>query len=446
MTLETLAAEDQHYAEALSALRGALAQYQGLSAEERAALEADFGHLRDMVRKLETGRVEIVLFGEIDVGKSALINALVGQTVTEVDVRGGWTREVWQVPWSASGYCVPGLEQSQVVLLDTPGINEVNGEERAQMARDAAARADVIVFVTDSDLNETEYSALVELAAGHKPIVVALNKIDIYTSLERQRLLEVLRGERLAGLVAAEDVVPTAANPLEREYIIESADGSVRSELRQPLPTVEPLKARLLEVLERDGKALLALNAAMYAADKSDRIAAIKVRLREQRANQAIMSYAVMKSVAVAVNPISGADVLGGAAIDVTMVVTLGRIYGIDLTWNNARDLVAAIAKAAGWMMLTEALTHAASWAFKGLTLGAGTVITALPQGAAAGYGSFIVGQAAKYYFEHGASWAGEAPKTVVTRILQNTDKESVLEQLKSEIGKKIRLNRHAGR
>ncbi len=446
MTLETLAAEDQHYAEALSALRGALAQYQGLSAEERAALEADFGHLRDMVRKLETGRVEIVLFGEIDVGKSALINALVGQTVTEVDVRGGWTREVWQVPWSASGYCVPGLEQSQVVLLDTPGINEVNGEQRAQMARDAAARADVIVFVTDSDLNETEYSALVELAAGHKPIVVALNKIDIYTPLERQRLLEVLRGERLAGLVAAEDVVPTAANPLEREYIIESADGSVRSELRQPPPTVEPLKARLLEVLERDGKALLALNAAMYAADKSDRIAAIKVRLREQRANQAIMSYAVMKSVAVAVNPISGADVLGGAAIDVTMVVTLGRIYGIDLTWNNARDLVAAIAKAAGWMMLTEALTHAASWAFKGLTLGAGTVITALPQGAAAGYGSFIVGQAAKYYFEHGASWAGEAPKTVVTRILQNTDKESVLEQLKSEIGKKIRLNRHAGR
>ncbi len=446
MSLETLAAEDQHYAEALSALRGALSQYQGLSAEERAALEADFGHLREMVRKLETGRVEIVLFGEIDVGKSALINALVGQAVTEVDVRGGWTREVWQVPWKANGYCVPGLEQSQVVLLDTPGINEVNGEERAQMARDAAARADVILFVTDSDLNDTEYSALVELAAGHKPIVVALNKIDIYTPLERQRLLDVLRGERLAGLVPADDIVPTSANPLEREYIIESADGSTRSELRQPPPSVDPLKVRLLEVLERDGKALLALNAAMYASDKSDRIAAIKVRLREQRANQVIMSYAVMKSVAVAVNPVSGADVLGGAAIDVTMVVTLGRIYGIDLTWNNARELVSAIAKAAGWMMLTEALTHAASWAFKGLTLGAGTVLTALPQGAAAGYGSFIVGQAAKYYFEHGASWAGEAPKTVVTRILQNTDKESVLEQLKTEIGKKIRLNKHAAK
>ena len=39
---------------------------------------------------------------------------------------------------------------------------------------------------------------------------------------------------------------------------------------------------------------------------------------------------------------------------------------------------------------------------------GSGTVLTALPQGAAAGYGSYIVGQAAKYYFEHGASWGGD--------------------------------------
>ena len=38
------------------------------------------------------------------------------------------------------------------------------------MAHEAAARADLVLFVTDSDLNEVEYSALVELAASHKPI------------------------------------------------------------------------------------------------------------------------------------------------------------------------------------------------------------------------------------------------------------------------------------
>ena len=66
-------------------------------------------------------------------------------------------------------------------------------------------------------------------------------------------------------------------------------------------------------------------------------------------------------------------------------------------------------------------------------------------KGAAAGYGSYIVGQAAKYYFEHGSSWGGEGPKKVVKRILDQTDKQSVLDQLKSEIRRTLNLNPHAG-
>ena len=94
--------------------------------------------------------------------------------------------------------------------------------------------------------------------------------------------------------------------------------------------------------------------------------------------------------------------------------------------------------------MLGEMVTHLAASVFKGLTAGMGTVLTALPQGAAAGYGSYIVGQAAKYYFEHGASWGGEAPKAVVSRILEATDKQSVLARLKAEINAKLRLNPYA--
>src|SRR5690606_35244558 len=135
--------------------------------------------------------VEIVIFGEISTGKSALINAIVGEAVAAVDVRGGWTKEVWHVDWSGAGYVLPGLGQSQVVLIDTPGINEVGGGARGEMAREAAQRADLILFVTDSDLNETEYSNLVELATFHKPILVVLNKIDLYSREQRARLLEV---------------------------------------------------------------------------------------------------------------------------------------------------------------------------------------------------------------------------------------------------------------
>ena len=364
--------------------------------------------------------------------------------VAQVDVRGGWTRDVWHATWDGSGYCIAGLDRSQVVLVDTPGINEVDGERRTEMAHDAAGRADLILFVTDSDLNQLEYAALAELAGSHKPILLVFNKIDNYTS-EQRTILGQTFAARLRGLVDPADIIETSADPLPREYVIESPSGDVRSELRRPAPDVVRLKERILEVLARDGKALVALNGAMYAADRSDRITAMKLRMRDEQATAVIWSYAAMKAIAVALTPLPVVDVLGGSAVDATMVVTLAHVYAMELNWVNARKLIESILKAAGWVMLGEAATHLALTIFNSLTLGSGKVLSALPQGAAAGYGSFIVGQAAKYYFEHGGSWGGEAPKAVVTRILQATDKKSVIERLQAEIRRKIRINPHAG-
>ncbi|CAE7402356.1 unnamed protein product, partial [Symbiodinium sp. CCMP2456] len=344
--------------------------------------------------------------------------------LVQVDIQGGWTKEIWHVAWEGAGYRIPGLADSEVVLIDTPGINEVGGADRGEMAQDTARQADVILFVIDSDMNETEYSALMSLANVNKPIIVVLSKIDLYSPRERERLEEILN-ERLAGIIPPESIVETSAQPKEVEYIIQQADGSERSEWRMPPPKVEDLKLRLLEVLEEDGLGLLALNAAMYAADKSDRVASLKVKIREHRANQTIWSFAVVKATAVAVNPAPFFDVLGGSAVDVAMLRALAHIYGIDMTWSNVEKLATSILQAAGWTITAELGTHALSSVVKTLTLGWGTVLTALPQGGAAGYGSYIVGKAAKYYFEHGASWGDEGPKTVVKRILEETDKKS---------------------
>jgi small GTP-binding protein len=432
---------DQHYQQAIASVHHTLDRLRGCTDREREHLRRDLEQLEEMVRKLTSGRVEIVVFGEISTGKSALINALVGQAVTEVDVRGGWTKEVWNVPWEGCGYRVPGLAQSEVVLVDTPGLNEVGGASRGTMAREAAERADLLLFVTDSDVNETEFSALLSLATVHKPIILVFNKIDLYSPEQRERLLEVLRDQRLAGILPPENTVMTAADPRQVEYVIEAADGTTRSQWRTPPPDVTQLKARILQILDGEGLALLALNGAMYAADRSDRIAALRVRLRDAHATQTIWSYAAIKSVVVALNPIPVADLLGGSAVDVTMVITLSRIYGLDISWRHARELVTSIFKAAGWLAGGIALEYTfnlASSAFKLLTAGYGTVLTAVPQGAAAGFGSYIVGQAAKHYFEHGSSWGGQSPKLVVRRILEQTDKQSVLAHLKDEIKRKI--------
>lgn len=439
---------DNHYRAAIAAVEHALDKYRHCTDEEKSKLRAELAGLRDMHDKLQSGRVEIVVFGEISTGKSALINALVGQAVASVDVRGGWTKEIWHVAWDGAGYCLPGLGQSQVVLVDTPGINEVGGDTRGQMAREAAQRADLLLFVTDSDLNETEHTSLVNLAAFSKPMLVVLNKVDLYSRDQRSRLLEVLAEERLKDVVPAEQMVTAAADPREREYVIQSADGKERSEWRKPPPDVAELKEKILELLDREGLALIALNAALYAADKTDRISALRVQLRQRRATQVIWSYATVKAIAVGLSPIgyAFADIFGGMAVDAAMIVTLAQVYGLELTWTHAHSLAISIAKAGGWMTLASLASTAAFSAVKALSLGHSTLVTALPQGAAAGYGSYIVGEAARYYFEHGSSWGGESPKTVVQRILANTNKQSVMQRLKEELAKKLLVNPYSGK
>lgn len=443
---ERSANDDPHFRDALSTLERNLKQMQGVGDKERDALRDELDGLRAMQDKLARGRIEIVVFGEISTGKSALINALAGVQLTSVNVQGGWTKEIGKHEWGTAGYTVPGLAGSSIHLVDTPGLNEVgiDGRDRATMACETARYADVILFVTDSDLNEIEYSALLALASVHKPILLVLNKIDLYSKTERERLVQILRDERLAKIVPAENFVLTAANPREVEYVVELPGGETESKWKQPPPDVGQLKARLLEVLEKDGLSLLALNAAMYAADNSDRIASLRIKLREKEAQTTIWSYSAIKAIIVGLTPLTFVDVAGGMASDILLVVALSRIYGLNMSWMHARGLVQAIMSAAGWSLAVTTAVHFMASAMKLMTFGFSTALSSIPQGAAAGYGGYIVGQAAKHYFEHGSSWGGESAKVVVQRILAETDRDSVLEHLRDEIRKRIRTNRHA--
>lgn len=429
------------FSEALGVIERTVDKYRGCTPQEQERLRHDLAQLQEMQQKLTQGRVEIVLFGEISTGKSALINALIGQPVAEVDVQGGWTKTAQGVPWQETDYVLPSLDGSQLVLVDTPGINEVGDSDHETIAKAAVRRGDLILFVTDSDLNEVEYSAIVSLVGAHKPILIVLNKIDLYTESERQLLLQTLRDTRLVGLIPRENFVMVAADPREVEYVEQDLHGREKCRWEKPAAEVAQLKSRILEILAKDGRALIALNAAMYAADKSDRIARLRMELREARANQLIWSFAATKALAVGINAVPVADVIGGAAVDVAMVLALSRVYGLELSWMNAQRLVTSILAAAGLVTLTEWGTHLLFNVFKLATAGTGTVLTAVPQGAVAGFGSYIVGNAAKHYLEHGASWGHESPKAVVRRILDQTDKQSVLEHLKDEIKKKIQYN-----
>ncbi len=434
--------QDANYLEAVKSVEKTLGDLRGCSDSERQHLMDDIAQLNEMYDKISTGRVEITIFGEISTGKSAMINALIGRAVAEVDVQGGWTKQIWGTAWEGAGYRLPGMESSEIVLIDTPGINEVGGADRAELAEVTARRSDLILFVTDSDLNETEYAALVELAAVQKPIIMVFNKIDLYPDEEKKVLTEMIQ-KRLDGLVPADHFVTTVADPREIEYVIEQPDGSEKTEWRKPEPQVEELKSMILETLEKEGLGLLALNAAMYAADKSDRISALRVSMRDNRADQVIWTMAATKAVVVAANPIPIVDIFGGLAVDALMIVTLSKVYGLSFSMSQARGLAKAISGAAGIYALGEFTNWGAS-AFKLITGTLGTALTMLPQGAAAGFTSYIIGRSAKHYFEQGGSWGAGSAKTVVKDILATTNKDSVVAHLKDEIKSRLSLNRHA--
>src|SRR5439155_6388073 len=132
-------------------------------------------------------------------------------------------------------------------------------------------------------------------------------------------------------LIRPEDVVMTAARPDPFRVKIQLPDGTTTIQWERPAPVIEPLKLRILDVLEREGKALVALNTLLLAGDLHEEIVSRKTRIRDEATNRLIWNFSLAKGAAVALNPIPVADLAGGLAVDVAMIVALSRIYGVPL-------------------------------------------------------------------------------------------------------------------
>ena len=396
-----------------------------LNAGAKARLGEDYRQLQRLLDKLERGNVHVAVFGRVSVGKSALLNALAGREVFETSVLHGHTKHSAETLWQS-------FDSGGVFLLDTPGIDEVNGAERAQIADEVARQADVILFVIDGDMTDIEHQALRSLYQPTQPIVLVLNKADQYDDRQVAALLGNLR-QQLRDILPAEHIVAAAAMPEKTLAFIEMSDGSEQEQWIGGEPQVDALRNLLWQLLQEKGQSYAALNASVFAGRMSEKVGAEIVAARKEVAERIIRHYALFKAVGVAVNPLPAVDLLALAA-DSGMVLHLSKVYGIELTRHEAGKLIRTIALQTGLLMGTVYGVQVLSSVLKGLTGGLSTVLTAGAQAGVAFYGSYVIGKAAQQYFAQGESWGSSGAKAVIEQIMADLDKEALIDEAKSSV------------
>jgi hypothetical protein len=432
--------QETHFNLAKASLQQALSWYSSFrrhwnyppNAELQAAVKQDLQNLKSALDKLEQTVIRIAAFGLVSRGKSAVINALLGQKILQTGPLHGVTQWPKSVRWN------PPSGKVQVEFIDTPGLDEIEGEQRAKMAREVARQSDLILFVVAGDITRTEYQALKELQRSQKPLILVFNKIDLYPERDREAIyqqLQKLQGTEGEGLFSQEQIVTIAADPQPMPVRIEWSDGRVTKEWEAPPPQIGQLQEKILDILNQEGRTLLALNSLIQGREAQENIAKKTIEIRKKEAEELIWKYAQYKALAVAANPIAIFDVLGGIITDLALIRALARLYGLPITSYEAGKLWKTIITSTGGLIVGQiigslmmGLGKTGSMAISPLEnpLAFTSYATvALAQGTIAGYGAYTVGKAAQMYLEKGCTWGPLGANTVIQDILRQAEPES---------------------
>ena len=149
----------------------------------------------------KSGFVSIV--GRPNVGKSTLMNNVVGEKIAIMSDKPQTTRNTIQAVYTD--------EEAQVVFLDTPGIHKPKnklGEFMVKSATDAFKNVDLVLFVVDESkkIGPGDRKIIDDLKNIKTPVVLVLNKID---QLNEEELFDLMKMYNAEG--AFEQIVPISA-------------------------------------------------------------------------------------------------------------------------------------------------------------------------------------------------------------------------------------------
>jgi len=179
--------------------------------------------------------------GRPNVGKSTLINALIGQKVAAVSPRPQTTRRRQEG--------IITTEQYQIIFIDTPGVHKPHnklGEGMNLEARSALEHCDLVLFMVEANQMPTDEDKLISsmLRATVKPetVLMVLNKVDLVLSTNMDEIQ-----------AAYQDLFPTV-----NLILISATRGDNRAELLKKIidfmPAGEPFypEEQVTDLYERD--------------------------------------------------------------------------------------------------------------------------------------------------------------------------------------------------
>lgn len=145
----------------------------------------------------------IAVIGRPNVGKSTLINKIIGQKIAITSDKPQTTRSRIQ--------CILTQDDAQIIFLDTPGIHKPKfklGEYMLKAAEGTLKEVDAIFFVIDATekFGGGEKYILERLEATTKPVILVVNKVDL---IDREKLLPIIAEYSARRKFAA--VVPISA-------------------------------------------------------------------------------------------------------------------------------------------------------------------------------------------------------------------------------------------
>ena len=255
--LEPILIDEQR--ELLNTERSLLAEvYARLERNETPAEE--LGALSDSVGQLDELFL-LVVVGEFNAGKSALINVLLGREVLAEGVTPttskihhiGWGEELTREPMGSVGERITAPVETlrQLTIVDTPGTNALDRAHEA-LTTDYVPRADLVLFVTSSDrpLSESERVFLEAIRQWGKKVAMVVNKIDILRSEDEVAEVVTYVSQNAGRLLGVDpEIFPVsalrAAEAQDEAAKAESGLAAVESFLRDTLDSGELLRLKL---------------------------------------------------------------------------------------------------------------------------------------------------------------------------------------------------------